>query len=126
MNSGREVICRCGRPTTPSALNPGDRTCQQCGYITRFCKCQYAFGPNLTPPSSARMTQPGNRLLLGVAVVSSMATIFALTLVASPFMALFGLGFPLALSSSFLFYALREARALRVVEPVPVAPAVRR
>ncbi|MDG7007221.1 MAG: hypothetical protein JRN06_03120 [Nitrososphaerota archaeon] len=93
--------CRCGRGTF---LVPGTaslRTCSKCGYLAEFCRCK-RVGP---PAVLRRVRSPDltdrTRAIVGAAVFASMATLFFITLFSSPFVAIVGLGIPLALNGSF-------------------------
>lgn len=105
-----QARCRCGRSTVPVKGSDNLRTCSKCGYMTSYCKCK-----NQSPVSAlSSLRMPGvserTRTIIGAATVSSMGTLFFVTMLSSPFVAVFGPGIPFGLSAAFFTEWLREER----------------
>lgn len=108
------VRCRCGRFTFPVQGSASQRTCSECGYLVRLCRCraENGFAPRLLEMSDR------TRSMLGTAVLSVSGTLFVMILFVSPFLAVVGFGIPLALTASFFAQWLRESRAPEVAVPL--------
>ncbi|HKT21380.1 MAG TPA: hypothetical protein VJR06_01975 [Nitrososphaerales archaeon] len=118
------VRCRCGSSTYVVNGSDSLRTCSVCGYLTSFCRC----GGTRVPPRTGQVSlnvSERTRGMVGAAIVASLGTMFAMTMLSSPFFALFGLGIPFALTAGFFAQWLRgEAPAVAVAaDAVPPAPA---
>jgi hypothetical protein len=109
-----DIKCRCGRATFPPSVGDELRTCSKCGYTTHFCKCKRATASSKAGSPWLSNVSANARSLVGVAVLSSAATLFAVLTYISPFLAFLGLGMPLALSAAFFAYSVRESRIARM------------
>ena len=117
------VRCRCGRSTYLVSGYDSLRTCSKCGYLSSYCWCPREANRLLR--AGLRLSAVGDRTreMLGVALVSSIGTLFIISVLSSPFVAIFSLGMPFGLSVAFFCQWLRDrAPAIAVsAEGVPVS-----
>lgn len=104
------VRCRCGSATY---LVPGyaeTRTCVRCGYLTSYCRCNVGGGDSGRPGFRLPPVSDRAKAVLGAAMVSALAVMFAVSFASSPFGAVFMFGAPLELVTALFVYWLREGR----------------
>ena len=105
------VKCRCGRSTYAVPGYEDARTCSFCGYLTTYCRCKSAASrPN-------RMRFEGRsagmaRALLGGAAASFAGTTLVVAVIASPLVALLGMGVPVSISLAFMVQWFRDGARL--------------
>ncbi|MDE1854237.1 MAG: hypothetical protein KGI38_10910 [Thaumarchaeota archaeon] len=118
--------CRCGRSTYAVPGYDSLRTCSLCGYLTSYCKCRKESDGALKTGFRLPKISDRTRAMLGAGLVSSLGTLFFLTMLTSPFMAFFALGLPLGLTSAF-FVSWLKGDGVSTLEPqIQVAPHVYR
>ena len=100
--------CRCGRSTYSVSGTEHLRTCSQCGYLTSYCKCKREGAGGIRASLDLSSLSDRTRAMVGAGVLSSLGTLFVLTLISSPFMAIFGLGIPFGISASFFVQWLKD------------------
>ena len=93
--------CRCGRGTYMVPGADSLRTCSKCGYLTGFCRCKWVGPSAVLSRALAPDFTDRTRAIIGAAVFASVGTLFFIVLFSSPFVAIIGLGIPLALNGSF-------------------------
>ena len=111
------VKCRCGRSTYRVTGYEDLWTCSKCGYLTTYCKCKDDGSGLVRSGLGLPVLSDKARGMLGAGVISALGTLFFVTMLSSPFMALFGLGLPLGLTSAFFLQWLRDGGVRSV--PVP-------
>ena len=117
--------CRCGSSTYLVPNTDSLRTCSRCGYLTSFCRCKRQGPISVFSRAKFPSVTDRTRAIVGSAVLSSIGTLFVVTLFSSPFLAVFGLGIPLGLNVSFFARWLRDQRPAVVGEGVAEAPRLR-
>ena len=107
-SADESVRCRCGRATYMVPAYDSLRTCSKCGYLSSYCKCPREADRSLR--TRFRLHEVGDRTreMLGVAIISSMGTLFMVSMLSSPFVAIFSLGVPFGLSAAFFGQWLRD------------------